>query len=278
MLLTTLVYMLAGAAVFVNWRMTGKLAALNFFFTVPSAILLVGLAAAQLWFCLAVCAEFSPGEPMLAAWRLIGLASFFDLAGSLGVQLLGSRISVFPKQVTFLISQTGYILQGPCRFILLAAGLFAVLRIYREAGFLGRLRLTDWALAGVFAAYCVREALDLIAQFHKGKPFSWLEAARWPVDPTLCLLLAEALLLHRSVQRTGVGLIGRCWRMYSAGILLVLLGDAIVWAEAYGYLVWPWNSIGWYVWIPAAAAFALAPAYQLEAIKWANSGQGGPAE
>jgi hypothetical protein len=278
-LLATLVYVVAGIGVFVGWQLTGNIAWVEQFFTLPSSILLVALAAAQLWFCLQVCGEFSPGEPMLHAWQLISASALADLAGTLGVQVFGSsRLAFWSKPVTASIAATGFVLQGPLRFALLAAGLLTVLGLYRESGFLGRLRLTDWALVGGFAAYCVREVVDLIPYFQKGKPFVWSEAALWPVDPILCVLLAEALLLHRSVQRTGIGLIGRCWRTFSSGILLVLLGDAFLWATNYGYLLWPWTSLGWYVWIPAAASFALAPAYQLEAIRWASSGQSGPPE
>ena len=97
------------------------------------------------------------------------------------------------------------------------------------------------------------------------------EVVRWPVDPLLCLLLAEGLLLHRSVQQMGSGWISRCWGSMSMGIFLVLLGDLGIWLTSFGYLVWPWNSVIWYVWLPAASAFAVAPAYQLEAISSAQA-------
>jgi hypothetical protein len=134
----------------------------------------------------------------------------------------------------------------------------------------------DALLLTAFAAYCIREGMDLVAALRMGKQPPLREILLWPVDPVLWLLLAEAILLHRSVQRTGMGLIGRCWRTFSAGIFLVLLGDVMIWATAYGYLPWPWSSLQWYVWMPASASFALAPAYQLEAIRWASSGQGPP--
>jgi hypothetical protein len=282
-LFATLAYVIAGIAVTAAWQFTGDAAWVDGFFKGPSALLLVWLAATQLWFTLAVCGEFSAGEPMLAAWRMIAASALCDLVGTLGVNVLGTgttlnpltRFDWWPKSLGVSIVAVGRILQGPCRFALLAAGLFCVLRLYRVSGFLGRLRLIDWALVGAFAAYCGREAFDLV-RFWPTPPPDWRVMSLWPVDPLLCLLLAEALLLHRSVQRTGMGLIGRCWRTFTAGILLVLLGDTFIWAKAYGYLPWPWSSLGWYVWIPAAASFALAPAYQLEAIRWASSGGGRP--
>jgi hypothetical protein len=167
-------------------------------------------------------------------------------------------------------SEFGHLFQGTLRFSLLAAGLLAVLRLYWRSGFLGRLRAFDWVVIGAFSVYCLQEARGVFEALIAGKHPGWSEILGWPVDPLLALLLAEALLLHRSVQRTGVGLIGRCWHTYSTAIALVLVGDFLLFATAYGYLPWPWSSLSWYVWVPAGAAFALAPAYQLEAIHSAD--------
>jgi len=284
--LTLLAYLVAGLVAGGLWQATGIVAWIVGFFTVPGALLLVALAIVQVWFCLRVCREFSPGEPMRRAWQLIAWSAGFDLAGTLAIQVLGANASVNPLvrmswwsgPVRQTILDIGHVLQGPCRFVLLAAGLFCVLRLYRESDFLGRLGAADWVLLTAFAAYCLREAYDLIAALRAGKQPAWAEVVSWPVYPLLWLLLAEALLLHRSVQRTGMGLIGHCWRTFSSGIFLILLGDAMLWATAYGYLPWPWSALGWFVWIPAAAAFALAPVYQLEAIRWAASGRGAPSE
>ena len=283
-LLTALAYGVACLVVFARWRWTGDTYWVEQFFRLPSAILLIFLSGAQLWFSLRVCAEFSPGEPMLVAWQLIAASAVFDLAGAFAVQLLGGNTFLNPltymarwsPSVAASIVAAGHVLEGPFRFTLLAAGLFCALKLYRDSGFLGRLRPLDWAALAVFAAYLFREAADLIAALQRGKKPGWGEILLWPVDPLLCVLLAEALLLHRSVQATGPGLIGRGWRTFSVGIGLILLGDVSIWATAFGYLPWPWSSLGWCVWMPAAAAFALAPAYQLEAIRWAGSGQSAP--
>ena len=60
-------------------------------------------------------------------------------------------------------------------------------------------------------------------------------------------------------------------RAFSVGIFLLLVGDVMIWATVWGYLPWPWSGLGWFVWIPAAAAFALAPLYQWEAMRSAES-------
>lgn len=62
---------------------------------------------------------------------------------------------------------------------------------------------------------------------------------------------------------------------FSAGIILTCLGDIGMWASHYGYLPWPWTSLAWYLWLPAASCFALAPACQLQALHRATARQTG---
>ncbi len=106
---------------------------------------------------------------------------------------------------------------------------------------------------------------------------SVFEAASWPVDPLLWFLLAEALLLRRSAGEMGGGSVARCWKSLAAGVMLVALGDILLLAWRMGYVPWPYSAIEWYVWLPAGAAFALAPAYQLESIAHAAASPASPA-
>jgi hypothetical protein len=170
----------------------------------------------------------------------------------------------------------GHFLGGTLRFGLLAVGLFWALKVYRRAGFLGRLSWLEWLTMAPAAVYVLFEAGGVVVAVRGGKELVLWEILGWPVDPLLCVLLAEAFLLRSSVERMGEGWIGRSWKAFSAGVFLILLGNIGGMAEAYGYLQWPWNSLTWYIWIPAACAFALAPAYQLDAIHRACSGQSRP--
>ena len=111
-----------------------------------------------------------------------------------------------------------------------------------------------------------RQALTWLMN-QRGKPTPFTEVAAWPVDVFLWLLLVEALLLYRSASEMGSGYIGRCWKALAVGVFLVSLGVVAMSATSWGYLPWPWSSVVWYVWLPAATAFALGPAYQLEAIQ-----------
>lgn len=273
-------YLAAGLFACAAWRITGNDAWIVEFFRLPGALLLVWLAGVELLFSVRVCRQLSPGESLRAAWRLIAASAAFDFCGALAVQVFGvhSEINPLPRlpgwsnSATAAIRQFGLFLGGSCRFVLLAGGLLLALRLYRKSGFLGRFRPVDVVLLAVSGGYVVWEAADVLTALHHGKQPSLGEVLGWPVDPLLWLLLGEAMLLYRSVQVTGQGWVGRCWSAFSVGIGLVVLGDIGIWATAYGYLPWPWSSLGWYVWLPAAGAFALAPSYQLEAIHRAMTG------
>jgi hypothetical protein len=113
--------------------------------------------------------------------------------------------------------------------------------------------------------------MDVVWAMQRGKAFSAAEILNFPADPLLWVLLAQALRLFRSVERMGAGWISRCYGAFSVGIFLILVGDVMIWATVWGYLPWPWSALGWFVWIPAAVAFALAPLYQWEAMRNAES-------
>lgn len=278
-LLGTALYLGAGLAAFVAYRVSGDSSWIEAFFHIPGALMMVCLACMQLGFSIVVCRQFGAGEPLRIAWQLIAGAAALELASTLAIQIFAvdsslnplHRASWWSQSAAQRIREAGLIAGGPLRFVLLAAGLYGALRVYRRSGFLGNLRVTDRVLLALIGIYVLWEAIDLGIALGRGKHPGWAEIAGWPVDPLLWVLLLEAILLYRSVQRMGASWIGRCWISFAVGIALVSLGDIVIWASAYGYLPWPWTALEWYVWLPAAAAFALAPAYQLEAIQHAGS-------
>jgi hypothetical protein len=267
-------YLTVGLLAFTYWRFTGNIAWVEEYFRLPCALALVLLAAAELLFCLRVRGEYSPAQLMRKAWNLIAISAGCDLAGALLVQILSVQTAFNPLNQTAWWSPSeaaslreyGLVIGGSLRSAFLAAGLFQSLRSYRKSGFLARLAVIDWVLLVVTGAYVVREASDVIFAMQHGKHPRPAEVLGWPTDPLLWLLLAESMLLYRSVSQMGPGWVGRCWKAFSLGVALVVIGDIAIWATSYGYLPWPWSSLGWYVWLPAAAAFAMAPAYQLEAV------------
>ena len=279
-LFVTGAYLLVGVLAFTVWRIGGRDAWIEDFFRIPGAFLLVFFSSIGLYFSLRVWRAFDTGEPMRRAWQLITLSAAADLTGTVLVQVFGTRSRLNPLTYTGEVRtlaphwrDAGQMIDGTCRFAMLAVGLLVVLMIYRKAGFLGRLRAVDWGLLAIFGAYLVREALDVVVRARSGRSFSGAGVFNLPVDPLLWVLLSQALRLYRSVQRMGFGWIGKCYAAFAAGIALVLLGDVAIWATNWGYLPWPWSALGWYVWVPAAAAFAAAPAFQWEGMRAAEVGQ-----
>jgi len=263
-----------GIAALVAWRLSGDSVWVEQFFRIPGSFMMVLLASIQVWLSIWAARQFSPGEEMHSAWNLITMSAMCAAAASVLVRWLSVpsilnpvvRLSATPEQWFREFRTAGHLLAGPVRFALLAAGLYVALRAYRRAGFLGRLRWPDVVVLAMFAAYLARNVADIVAAH---RHFEWVEVARWPTDPLLMLLLAEGMLLRRSVQRMGSGWVGRCWAAFSLGVFLTAAGDVGGWAEAYGYLPYPWSAVVWFVWLPAAVCFAVAPAYQLEAIRFA---------
>ena len=277
-LLVTCSYLAVGLAVFAVWLIAGNDAWIEDFFRIPGALLLIWLAAVSMLLSVRVCRGFFPGEPMRGAWQLIALSAGSGFAGSVLIQLFGTKsrmnpLNFFPggAEQAPVWRSVGQVLNGPCRLAMLAVALFLVLKLYRQSGFLGKYAAMDWAVLAGFGAYVVEEAVEVVVAFQQGKPFALAEALNFPVDPLLWVLLAEALRLFRSVHMMGTSWIGRCYGAFSVGILLILAGDVAIWATSRGYLPWPWSALEWYVWIPAAGAFALAPSYQWEAMRHAES-------
>jgi len=275
-----------GLASFAAWRTTGDALWLNLYFQWPAPVLMVGLAAVEAWLSLSVRRAFLPVEPLYWAWTLIGASAACDLLGNVCSQWLSSGSPLNPllhsawwsQDQAQELRQFGLVMGGLLRYFLLAAGLLAVLRIYRKAGFLGRLAATDWVLLGIVVTYVAKETGEVVLALYHGKSPGISEILGWPVDPLLLVLLFETRLLARSVQRMGKGAIGQCWKAFSIGVLLVWLGDLGLWATVWRHLPWEWAALGWYVWLPAGGAFAVAPAYQLEAIEHAMNEPGGRSE
>jgi hypothetical protein len=146
-----------------------------------------------------------------------------------------------------------------------------VLRIYRQSNLLAGLELPDWMALAAMAVYIGLEVRETVLAMRGGMRPPLGMILGWPTDPLLFLLLAQALLLYRSARQMRPGLIGKCWQAIAIGTFLVALGDFLLWAARSSYLPWPWSAVEWYVWLPAEAAFAAAPVYQLRAVHAARS-------
>jgi hypothetical protein len=149
---------------------------------------------------------------------------------------------------------------------ILACGLLLVLQLYRGLGLLGKLRGWDWSILGLVSAYSVFVAYTVVrSRALASGPAGIVDYLHWSGDPLLCLLLFASVWIRRTLVDMGWGFVSKCWGSFVAAIFLTSLGSMGNWAAAYGYIPWPESSVTWYVWYLASAAFALAPAFQVEA-------------
>lgn len=272
----TAVHMIIGVAAAIAWQLTGDLAFVDGFFHYQGALFLVTASVAELclsWYC---CRQFAHGEGLRLAWFLITLSAAAHAMGSILSQLLGVRSYLNPlvyynplkaQLVAEPLRQAGLIIGGPLEMALLAGGLALVLRAYRRLGMLSWLKRSDWLLISIACVYTVSEAWHVVAAFRAGKVMNAFEVMSWPSDPLLILLFAEAIWIRRSLLNMGWGMIARCWGAFAVAIGFTVLGDIGLWAAWSGLLPWPVNSIAWYVWFLAAAAYVLGPAHQMEAFR-----------
>ena len=274
----TACYLAAGVFAFVAWQFTGNDAWVNEFFGGPAALLMIWLAALQLSLSLKATRFFVSDDLLRPGWMLITLSAGCQFVGSILSQVLGVNSSLNPLMLRsgrpdWLILEFRHIglgIGGTLRFALLSAGLHYAVKAYRKHGLLSPLKFIDTLVLACMVSYIGRNVADIVFAIAHGKhPDAW-ELLGWPTDPMIGLLLAQALLLLRSAQKMGTGVFARCWKAFSVGVFLTALGDVGQWATNYGYLPHPWDALTWYLWLPAAAAFACAPAFQLEVIRKAG--------
>ena len=271
-------YLVVGLAVFAVWLGTGNDRWVVDFFRYPAALVSIAFASIQLWFSQTAARKFSPEQPMATAWKLISFSAACDVVSAVSIQVLADNSAWNPLARTSwwtagggsVIRDFGSIVGGPARYSLLAAGLGYALRAYKRAGLQPKWKHADRIVLAIMGFYLLVEVGQVTSALSIGSIPSPSTVLGWPTDPLLWLLLGQALLLYRSAQLMGGGWIGRCWKAFSIGVFLVAASDIAAWASTAGFLHWPWSALQWYLWLPAAGVFALAPAYQLEAIAYAG--------
>jgi hypothetical protein len=258
LLAVTVVYLAVGLVMFGLWKLTGENRWIVSFFQGPGAMLALALALTSLTMSHRAAGFFPTRAPMHSAWSLFRLSAICDVFSVLSTQFVPSA------------RPAGQIVGGTFRYALLAGALWYALKAYRSSGLLARYRPADYLLLGIMAAFLAYALSEILTVLLSRRP-SLAEAASWPVDPLLWFLLAQALLLRRSAFGMEGGHVARCWKALAAGVILVALGDIALLAARQGYLTHPWSALEWYIWLPAGAAFALAPVYQVEAVAAASS-------
>jgi hypothetical protein len=261
-----------GMMAYVHFLVTGTYIALGWYFSVLGTLFFLVMTATEC--CLAIMCRswFDSDEPMRLAWGMIACAALARLCGVIlravsdGHLPWGTwnQLSQPFGGLFVSLSQLGLVVGGPLSMAFLAVGLGRALSIQRKFHLVGALTRLDQALLFLVLAFSVSQlAINLPLV---GKHPSLGTMLLWLSDPLLSLLLAEAILVRRSVIRMGQGLVAKCWGMFVLAIVITSAGDAAIWASNHNLLSESVTALSWYIWFIASAAFASAPAYQLAAV------------
>jgi len=238
--------------------LAGRSDAVYPYLRIVGGIFLIFCAAVELSFALFAWSGFTADQPMWLAWAFVSASSACRLTG----YCLSNQFAA----ATPFMRDIGIMLSSPFALFLLTIAFSLVLFEYRALGWSSPLRFRDYAALAVVVAFTARQAWE-VWRFQRGIPSSPIAAINWATDPLLCALLLLALLLWRTTRSIDGGLVTYCWLTYAAAAMLTFFGNVGLWVTNWYFVPWPWNSIAWFVWYPAAAAFAAAPAFQFEAVR-----------
>ncbi|MBK7928762.1 MAG: hypothetical protein IPJ98_15090 [Bryobacterales bacterium] len=239
----------------------GDFAAVEAVFGTPYKIFLTLMAAAGAMLSFGAMRQFPRHHPLHAAWQVLGVAAVCRLLG--GVWVAAPWIvtgSAMPHH-----EAAGLFIAGPVSLCALGFGLLCALRAYRSLGLTWTPRPADYALLIAGALFTLRHAGQIAGILWHGPLPEPMVMLGWLSDPALLFTLAVAVPLRRIAASQGGGLVAACWSSMAAGTMLTFLGNQMLFLETSFYLPWPYTSITWLIWIPAAAAFTLGPAYQFAA-------------
>lgn len=264
-------HVVVGVGLWVWWRMGGPFDPLEVYFAGPGVMALLGFALMEVALAAYAWGSFTWDQPMWVAWGCLTLAGAVRLAGVVIAHVLTATTWLNPLPEWAgrePLHEIGLMLTGPGHvlFVLLAMGI--ALRVYRAEGWRARLQWVDWTALGIVGVYLLRQFYELAFVYREAMLREPWKLVNWVTDPVIFTALTLALLLYRtSGGFTEGGLIGRCWAMYAAGLFLSSFGDMGFWAIYSGRLTWENASlVTWYIWYPAAAAYAAGPALQVEAL------------
>jgi hypothetical protein len=268
--LMAIIQVLLGLVALARWMATGDFGHISYFFQYEGSLCLLAFALAEYFLSIIAWRLFDAGDAMRNAWFLVMIASGCRVAGLIVADFLSgfayAGFNSSAAQVT-AFRDIGLTISSPISMALLSAGLLIVVRLYRKVGLLRRLRWPDFVLLGAVGVFLGSQVVELMRWlFFSGGPVTMLTGVSWLVDPLVGMLFVEAVLLRRSVVNMGGGLVGRCWGAYTAAIFLTSMGNLGIWAMNSGLLPWQFSYLTSCIWFLASIAYALGPAYQVEAI------------
>jgi hypothetical protein len=149
--------------------------------------------------------------------------------------------------------------------ILLGTGLAAAHRVMRQFGFSSRLRALDWAAFAIVVQFTLSCFAEAAFGSDSGRHLTFQNLISLAGHAILCVLFLQGMRLRNSLRLMGTGLVSKCWTALMCGIILTGIGDVVLWVIPHYFAGWPMAIVESLVRIPSAAAFALAPAYQVAA-------------
>lgn len=271
LILATMFHLAAGLVLWGAWRAGAQFEPLRAYFDGPGALFLTCFGVLELMLAAFAWSSFTWSQPMWASWGCLTVAAAVRLAGIIIAHILTAStwLNPFPAWAGRKpLHEIGLMLTGPGHVMLVILAMVIALQVYRAEGWRARLRWIDYAALGAVGVYVARQIYEL-AFVYRGEllrePWKLLN---WVTDPALLTGLGLGLLLYRtSGGFVHGGLVGRCWAYYALGMGLSAVGDMGLWAVYSGRLTWEQASlVTWYIWYPAAAAYTLGPALQVEAV------------
>jgi Putative zinc-finger len=270
LIVTILVFhVMLGFVAYAAWRFTGNPRWVRAFFGSAGDLFLMELAIAAFYLALEVRRGFSVGEPLYRGWYLITTAFACDVLGSIFGKLLATQPNplwnfFIPEQ----LHQFGLFMGGPLEMLLLGGGLLSIVHAYHRAGIITfDLSTPELLLLASAMAYTLCANIQADAAIHSGMIWTLQDSMKVSLDPLLLVLLGAAMVLRRSVQNLGEKALARCWSAMVWAICLIFVGDMIHWATTYHLLPAQIGSIGWHVWFVSGTSYALACAFQLQAME-----------
>jgi hypothetical protein len=278
-LFTTALHLAVGTIIHTFWLLRGNQTLFRYYFGYQDPLFLVSCTVLELSLSYVAWKQFSRDQALWRAWLLIMISAFFHAAGMTLTHILSSasfinplyaRRSAWHEGVLSLLRPLGDFIAGPLQMITLAGGLFLALRLCRRFERRERLRATDWIVLGFVVAYTLVVVYVIVQMRWRATSAPGLaEIANWVNDPLLCVLLYFAFFLRRSLAQMGWGFVAKCWGAYVVAILGTSLASMLMWCANFGLLPYPESAIVWYIWPIVFAAYAMAPAAQVEAVQLA---------
>jgi hypothetical protein len=270
-----------GLPAYGHFVLTGSYDLLVLFFRHVGGAFFILMASAETFLAHQARRQFAATEPMHATWTMVFLGACCRLTGAALVQVLSVDIAWNPlvmlKVFDLVRSRTlrdiGLVVGGPAAMAFLAVGLRRLIVLKRRLGISSALTGWDRLLIAGIVVFTAHQIFEMSVMLRNNRSAANLtQVLLWLSDPLLALLLIQAVSIRRWVLNLGDGLVSRCWGMMAAGVAFTSAGDAVLWAESYGWVPAVLSPIGWFVWFFAATAYACAPCYQLEATRQAHEG------